>query len=189
MVEEIQAKSVTGQAADSQPAAEGVVYCKNHPGRETLLRCNKCGEPICLQCAVLTDVGYRCKECIAQVQNKYFNALTQDNPIAFIVGFLVTLIATPIVGTLLGGLGFFGLIIAFVIGSGAGALLAEIIRRSVGRRRGRMIRYFAMAGIILGVLLGSFGVLMFAGFFPLLSLPMILFTVLALGTAYQVLRI
>ena len=38
-------------------ASEAVFHCKNHPDRETLLRCNKCGEPICTQCAVLTDVG------------------------------------------------------------------------------------------------------------------------------------
>jgi hypothetical protein len=168
---------------------DDVLYCKNHPDRETLLRCNKCGEPICPQCAVLTDVGYRCKECIAEVQNKYFNALTQDNPIAFIVGFIVTAVATPIVGGFLGRLGFFGILIALFIGSGAGALLAEIIRRAVGRRRGRNLRYFAMSGIVLGVLVGSFVVLLIFGRFPLLSIPMIVFTVLALGTAHQVLRV
>ncbi|MCB0162310.1 MAG: hypothetical protein KDD83_29435, partial [Caldilineaceae bacterium] len=75
------------------------------------------------------------------------------------------------------------------VGSGAGALLAEIIRRAVGRRRGRNLRYFAMAGIVLGVLVGSFFVLMSSGFFPLLSIPMLVFTVLALGTAHQVLRV
>ena len=174
-----------------QPMAETetILYCKNHPDRETLLRCNKCGEPICMQCAVLTDVGYRCKECIAQVQNNYFNALTQDNPVAFLVGFGVSLVATPIVGLFLGRLGFFGILIALFVGSGAGALLAEIIRRAVGRRRGRNLRYFAMAGIVLGVLVGSFFVLMSSGFFPLLSIPMLVFTVLALGTAHQVLRV
>ena len=48
--------------------------CANHPNRETMLRCNKCEKPICLQCAVLTEVGYRCKECVRGQQALYFNA-------------------------------------------------------------------------------------------------------------------
>ncbi len=38
--------------------------CANHPERETGLRCNRCGKPICSQCAVQTPVGYRCRECV-----------------------------------------------------------------------------------------------------------------------------
>ena len=64
---------------------EEVLHCKNHPDRETLLRCNKCGEPICLDCAVLTDVGYRCKQCIRAVQDIYYNAKPRDNWIALVV--------------------------------------------------------------------------------------------------------
>lgn len=170
-------------------APDAVLHCKNHPDRETLLRCNKCGEPICTQCAVLTDVGYRCNDCIREVQNNYFNALTQDNPVAFIVGFIVTLIATPIIGAILPRFGFFlGSIIAILIGSSAGGILAQIIRSAVGKRRGRNLRWFAMAGIVLGVLLGSIITLLFTGFFPLLTIPMLVFTVLALGTAHQMLK-
>lgn len=181
---------MTTSEVQKQPPAEQVFYCKNHPTRETLLRCNKCGDPICLDCAVLTDVGYRCKECIRSVQNNYFNALTKDNPVAFIVGLLVTVVATPIIGLILPRFGFFfGSIIAVMIGSSAGGILAQIIRKSVGKRRGRNLRYFAMAGIVLGVLIGSFVVLMMTGYFPLLTIPMIVFTVLALGTAHQMLKI
>jgi hypothetical protein len=118
------------------PDATEIVYCANHPATETLLRCNKCGKPICIKCARQTPVGYRCNECIHQQQNVYFNALGSDNFIALGVGFLVSAIAAPVAGMLLGGFGFFGLIIAFVAGSGAGSLLAQIIRRAVGRRRG-----------------------------------------------------
>ena len=177
-----------GQIEKKTPPEE-VIYCKNHPDRETLLRCNKCGEPICPNCAVLTDVGYRCKECIREVQNNYFNALTQDNPVAFIVGFLVALIATPIIGLILPRFGlFFGSIIAVLIGSSAGGILAQIIRKSVGKRRGRNLRWFAMGGVVLGILLGSIITFLIAGYFPLFTIPMIVFTVLALGTAHQMLK-
>jgi hypothetical protein len=166
----------------------GVMYCANHPNVETLLRCNKCGKPICMKCAVQTPVGYRCKECVRQQQNVYFNAEAWDNPIALAVSFLVTLIATPLVSAILGRMGFFGIIIALFIGASAGGILAQIIRRAVGRRRGRYLPYFALAGIIFGVLIGSLIALLFIGIFPLFSIPMLIFAFLAITTAYQILR-
>ena len=51
------------------------------------------------------------------------------------------------------------------------------------------LQVFVDQPIVLGVLVGSFFVLMSSGFFPLLSIPMLVFTVLALGTAHQVLRV
>ncbi len=165
-----------------------VLYCANHPDVETLLRCNRCNKPICMKCAVQTPVGYRCKDCVREQQKSYFNAVGSDNVIAFGVGFAVSAIAAPFVGLLIGGFGFWGLIIAFVAGSGAGSALAQIIRRSVGRRRGRYLPMFALVGIVLGVLIGSFVFLLFMGIFPLFSLPMLLFTGLAIAAAYPQLR-
>jgi len=151
------------------------------------LRCNRCEKPICLKCAVLTDVGYRCKECIRGVQSSYFNAIPTDNLIGFGVAFAVTAIAAPIAGFVFAFIpGFFGIIIAFAIGGGAGGGLAQIIRGSVGKRRGRYLRHFTLAGIVLGVLLGS----VVAGFFgiPFFNLSTLAFTIIAAVTAYQMLR-
>jgi len=143
-----------GKPAPIQVGSDGEpesLTCANHPDRETLLRCNKCGKPICISCAVRTPVGYRCNECVREQQNIYFNALGRDNIVALAVGFVLTLIVAPIVGFLLGSIGFFGFFIAFIIGSGAGTLAARIIRRAVGNRRGRKLPHMAIAGIILGV--------------------------------------
>ena len=52
--------------------AEEYQVCYKHPDRKTLLRCNKCNKPICLECAVQTPTGYRCKDCIRE-QQKVFN--------------------------------------------------------------------------------------------------------------------
>jgi hypothetical protein len=41
----------------------GLVPCARHPGRETALRCGKCGVPICTRCVVQTPVGGRCPTC------------------------------------------------------------------------------------------------------------------------------
>ncbi|MFO7633236.1 MAG: hypothetical protein R6W76_11880 [Caldilinea sp.] len=174
----------------SEPAAAGApMFCTNHPETETYLRCNKCGKPICLKCAVLTEVGYRCKECIREQQNVFYTAMTSDNWIAFAVAAGITLVAWPFVAWLFLITGFFGWIIAALIGSGAGASLAQIIRNSVGRRRGRYIRHFTLAGIVTGLVLsGLLTSLIFASFLSFFSLPGLLFVVLAMATAYQTLR-
>lgn len=171
-----------------QPMEEGKLFCANHPTVETLLRCNKCGKPICMKCAVRTAVGFRCRECIRSQQSIYYNAETWDNPIALVVSFIVTVIATPIAGRLLGMFGLLGILFALLIGSGAGGLLAQIIRWAVGRRRGRYMRYFALAGIVLGILAGSVLAAFLGVGFPLFSLPLLVFAFLAVTTAYQILR-
>ncbi|HMN28815.1 MAG TPA: hypothetical protein PKE45_11750 [Caldilineaceae bacterium] len=166
-----------------------VMYCANHPDVETLLRCNKCNKPICMKCAVQTPVGYRCKECVREQQNVYFNNEAWDYPIAFVVSFLVTLAATPLLSYLLRLTGlFFGSLIALFIGASAGGILAQIIRWAVGRRRGRYLRHFALGGILLGVLLGATFPLLLGGSFTLFSIPMLIFSFLAITTAYQLLR-
>lgn len=169
-------------------AEETVLYCANHPDRETLLRCNKCNKPICMKCANLTDVGYRCNECIRSQQDVYFNAEKWDNPISFGVGFLVTAIATPILSALLGFGGFFGIIFAFILGPGAGGTLSQIIRRAVDRRRSRYQRFYAIGGIIVGVLFGTLVGLLLGISGGILNLPMLLFVILAASTTYQILR-
>lgn len=165
-----------------------MLFCANHPNTETLLRCNKCGKPICMKCAVQTPVGYRCTECIHQQQNVYFNAGSNDNFVALAVGFVVSAIAAPLAGMILLRFGFFGLIIAFIAGSGAGSLLAQIIRRSVGRRRGRHLPSFALAGIIGGVLIGTVAFALLTGSFVLFYPTTLLFTGLAIAAAYPQLR-
>ena len=50
------------QAVD-QAYPSGQVPCSYHPNVMTGLRCNRCGKPICPQCAVRTPVGMRCPDC------------------------------------------------------------------------------------------------------------------------------
>ncbi|GIV69921.1 B-box zinc finger protein [Caldilinea sp.] len=181
--------SPSNPAAHDPADVATAMYCANHPDTETYLRCNKCGKPICLKCAVLTEVGYRCKECIREQQNVFYNAATADNLIAFAVAAGVTLIAWPLVAWLFRLTGFFGWILAILIGSGAGASLAQMIRKAVGRRRGRYIRHFTLAGIVVGLALsGLLTGLLFGSFFSFFSLGGLLFLVLAIVTAYQTLR-
>lgn len=183
-----QLAAARAQAAPPPAATEEVLYCVNHPDTETLLRCNKCGRPVCTRCVQLTDVGYRCKDCISNQQKVYFNAEKLDYPIAFAVGFIVCAFAAPISGILLSRLGLFGWIIAILAGSAAGGFLAEIVRRAVGRRRGRHLWAVAFAGILLGVLVGSLAASRIENSFSLFSIANLLFLGLALSTTYYRLR-
>lgn len=170
-----------------QKGEPDTLYCKNHANSETLLRCNKCNEPICMKCSVQTAVGFRCKECIRGVQDKYFNAERMDYPIAFLTSLVVTAIVSPIAGRLLGSIGlFFVIFIMIAIGSGAGGLLAQIVRRAVGNRRGRYLRQFMIAGVVVGLLVGAVVGLFFGVW--VLNLPTLIFAVFVSVTAYQLIR-
>ncbi|MBI4769665.1 MAG: hypothetical protein HY784_04450 [Chloroflexi bacterium] len=142
--------------APASPAAQAL-YCASHPTRETTLRCNRCEKPICPECAVLTQVGYRCKECVRGQQKTFETAVWSDYLIAGAVAALLTWLG----GALLSRLGFFVIFLAPM----AGGAIAEVVRRAVGRRRGHKLGYVALGGAILGGL-------------PLLGGPLLL---LALG--------
>ena len=169
--------------SDGEPES---LTCANHPDRETLLRCNKCGNPICMECAVRTPVGYRCTNCVREQQNIYFNALGRDNIVALAVGFIVSLIGAPIIGFLLSSIGFFGFFIAFIAGSGAGTLLARVIRGAVGNRRGRKLPHFAIAGTLLGVAPWALFFLFFGGWRGFVM--MLIFAGLVMASAFPQLR-
>src|SRR5512139_2890612 len=89
------------------------LYCANHPDRETMLRCNRCEKPICYQCAILTPVGYRCKECVRQQQNTYYNAERFDLPIAAAIGFALGAGVGALAYAFLNLIGWFSFLIAF----------------------------------------------------------------------------
>ncbi len=121
-----------------------VLVCANHPDRETSLRCNRCGKPICVSCAVQTPVGYRCKECIRGQQAKFETA----GYLRLVAVALIAAVGASIGAFLLGFLGFWGLLLAPVAGGG----IAEIVRRAVRRRHSRRLPVAAAAGAVVGVL-------------------------------------
>ncbi len=181
------ANGETGEPEPAPTAAPQVLYCANHPETETTLRCNRCGKPVCVKCVELTEVGYRCKECIREQQNVFFTAETKDYFVLAIVSFVLAALATPIIELLLGILGlFFGIILAVFLGPAVGGAAATIIRRSVGRRRGRYMGAIAIVAIILGAGFGLIAASIFGVGINLIPLGVFLF--LALSTIYATLR-
>jgi hypothetical protein len=126
----------------------GVLYCANHPHRETHLRCNKCGKPICTSCAQPTPVGYRCPECIREHEDIFYTA----TPVDYVIAVIVTLPLALVAGWLATLLGFWSIF----LGAAAGSLIGRIAFRAAGRRRGRWMPQL-VAGIIVftGILMAA----------------------------------
>ena len=135
---------------------EEALVCANHPNRETTLRCNRCEKPICSQCAILTPVGYRCKECVRGQQKTFDTTRNYDYPIAFGIAFVLSGISVA----LLSFLGFWGLFLAPVLGG----VIGEAIRWAVRRRRSRRLPLVAAIGAGVGV-----AIYLFFTSIPLLS--------------------
>ncbi len=130
--------------------SEQLTYCEVHPDRETSLRCNKCGRLMCPDCVVPTPVGYRCKQCVRQHDDKFFNAGQNDYVIIAAVCGVLSAIATAIVQQIsLPAL--FLIFIAIPLGGG----IAELSLRLTKRRRGRQSANIAIASIIIGGIVGA----------------------------------
>jgi membrane associated rhomboid family serine protease len=46
----------------------GVPTCYRHPDRETYIRCQRCGNPICPDCMRDAAVGFQCPSCVAEAR-------------------------------------------------------------------------------------------------------------------------
>jgi hypothetical protein len=131
--------------------------CVNHPQTETLLRCNKCGKPVCIKCVQLTPVGYRCKECLQVQRVGYYNA----TPVDYIAAGLIGIVVSAIGGFVMALLGGFWLLAIFA-GPIGGGIVAEAIRTVVRKHRGQYLWLLAGAVILVGGVVGLAG-------FPLAS--------------------
>ncbi len=127
-----------------------VTYCAVHPDRETSLRCNKCDRLMCSKCAVQTPVGYRCRECINQIQSGYYNANSADLVITFAVCAVLTGLGSAIIA-------FTGLPIFFMLffGLPVGGLVSEVALRLTSKRRSRNTKQVAAVGAVLGGIAGA----------------------------------
>jgi hypothetical protein len=134
--------------------AEPVTFCAVHPDRETALRCNKCDRLMCVQCAVRTPVGYRCRECARQHEDRFFNASSSD----YLIVAGVCGAAGLLIGVLTGFIPFLNSpLFAIILGFPAGGALTEITLRLTARRRGRYSGEIGAAALVIGGLLSSIG--------------------------------
>ena len=121
-----------------------ILYCANHPGVPTSLRCNRCEKPICIKCAVLTPTGYRCKECVRGQQKVYETAQWVDFPLSIGLAFILAF-----VGSFLAQAMFFLIIFVAPI---VGTVIAEVVRVVVRRRRSKRLFQAVAISAVLGSL-------------------------------------
>jgi hypothetical protein len=126
-------------------------YCANHPTIETSLRCNRCEKYICPKCAVKAPVGYRCKECVREQQKSFDTAAWYDYLSGFIVGAILSAIASFLIG-LLGSIGFIGWFLVVAAAPTAGVAVAEAVRFVIQRHRARSLFMTILAAVALGAL-------------------------------------
>jgi hypothetical protein len=162
----------------TDPAAP--VYCANHPGVETNLRCNHCGKPICARCAVRTPTGYRCKECVRDQQKIFDTSQWVDyllgSAVAVILGFLASLLATFV-----SRLGIIGWIVIVIGAPSAGMLIAEVARLATRKHRSRPLFITIAAAVVVGALpvvlfllfTGGFFTLIFQGIYLFMAVPIV----------------
>jgi hypothetical protein len=135
---------------DAMMNDDETTYCTVHPDRETGLRCNRCGRLMCSECAVPTPIGYRCRECVREVDNTFFSSAPADPAIAFAIAAVGVAISAYLV------LRFAGfLLLVFFIAIPIGGALAQLIHRAVGKRRGRYTAQAGAAGAM-ALLTGAF---------------------------------
>lgn len=136
---------VTGTTSTTQT-------CVFHPGRETLLRCNRCERPICNECAVLTPTGYRCKECV-RGQRKVFDTA---KPVDYVLGVLIAGVLGFLGSYLANVLGFFILFVGPIVG----VIIAEAVRFAVRKRRSLLLyRVTTIAAVVGALALPAFSLL------------------------------
>ena len=135
-------------------------YCATHPDVETELACGKCGRFICPRCMVQTPVGARCREC-AQMRRPPMYSLGPAS-IARVAGAAIGAgVAVGLVwGLLVPGFGLLGFFMLF-LGMFAGYGMANLVDWAGGRKRGPVVQWSAVAGIVVAymvrniVLVGS----------------------------------
>ena len=104
--------------------APGETFCAYHPNRPATLRCNRCGNPICPQCAILTPVGYRCKSCIRSQQRVFETARWYH----FVIAFAVSALLAGLGSLLIGFVGLFVILLAPLAGVAIGGILQRLLR-------------------------------------------------------------
>jgi tetratricopeptide (TPR) repeat protein len=183
----VQVREPTGLAVEPPPPepivapAGATLHCYIHPDRETGLRCTNCDRPICADCVRPAAVGQLCPECAKARRPVNYQVSAANAAVAGITAFIVTGVATVLGSYLLAIAGFFGFIVAILLGPVAGELLIRLTDRLTHNKRGRAMQLTVGICSSLGAILG---ILTFAAF----SLSLVVFTIAVVATAVTRLR-
>lgn len=136
-----------GVLQDEQEIA--ALRCTWHPGRETALRCSRCGRPMCPECAREHPVGWRCKECAKELRSPLYKVGPVQLARAFVAALAVSVAAAALVGAVSAWFWF----VSFFLAAPAGAGVAEVASAAGARKRGRTMQAAAAGAVVVGALL------------------------------------
>jgi hypothetical protein len=105
--------------------APDIQYCARHPGRETAVRCGKCGTPICTRCMIQTPVGMRCRECAQLRRLPQFEVKTDLLARAIPAGLAVSCGAWYVTSFV----PFLSFWLGFLVGIGVGDVMSRLAKR------------------------------------------------------------
>ncbi len=108
------------------------------------LRCNRCNKPITPATAILTETGYRCAECVRELQRAFDTTKPLDPFIGFAIAALISFAGSWFAGRL----GFFTILVA----PGIGTLITNAVRLVLKRRRSKALNRAILIGAIVGAL-------------------------------------
>lgn len=178
-------------------AVTDTLFCYIHPDRETGLRCTSCDRPICGECAQRAAVGQLCPECAKARRPVNYQVSGADLAVAGGVTVVFSIVASTLGLLLLGNIGFFAFIVAFLLGPVVGDLLVRIIDRLTRAKRGRTVQLTVGLAYGAGILFMLCGLALALGALSigvvgrlLISLPLgfYLLTAVAIVTALTRLR-
>jgi len=115
----------------------------------TTLRCSKCNRPLMTKDARHTPTGYVCPYYVKSRVATFYNAKPEHYSL---VGFMAVLMGAVggFVLQLAGSIGFFAIIIILFAGPAIGGLVAEAIRRIMGKTRGQYFWLTAAIAFVVG---------------------------------------
>ncbi len=131
-----------------QDTSPPTLECAFHPGRETSLRCGRCGKPICVKCIVQTPVGARCKECAQVRALPTYRADPLTVARAGIAGLIVSAVGFTLVFIFFRA---FSMWLSIPIGLAVG----EAISFGSNRKRAHSLQTTAAAAVVIGALLAE----------------------------------
>jgi hypothetical protein len=137
--------TATLPGAEPTTGDDGALRCYRHPDRETWVRCGRCDRPICPRCAMQGPVGFRCRDCGKPVNDP----LTTIKAPQLVLGSVVSIGAGTLGGLIGVQLGLFSIIVGFF----AGGLIADLVMRVTGYKRGPVMATILLGGIALGTVI------------------------------------
>jgi uncharacterized membrane protein len=129
-------------------------------------------------------VGHICPECARERTPVNYQVGPTQLLIAGVVALIYALIVTFVAGVVIGWAGFFGFIVAFLLGPMTGNALSRLIDWATGRKRGRMLMIVVSVAYACGSL-PYIGLIILLGGFPL---ALLFYSIIVVTTALAWLR-